>query len=137
MTSAYLRPLPRPNNEDKGFWEATKRHEPVCQRCKGCGTWLWHPLVQCPQCQSFDLGYDRISGRGKLFSYSIVMYNPSPAWSDAVPYVVATVEMEEGIRMKFHLVNCDLDAVKVGLPVKMIFADVTPEWTLPQFEPAG
>ena len=137
MTQAYYRPLPRPNNEDGGFWEAAKRHEPVCQRCGECGTWLWHPLVQCPQCLSFNLAYDKISGRGKLFSYSIVKYNPSPAWSDAVPYVVATVEMEEGIRMKFHLVNCALEDVKVGLPVKMIFNDVTPECTLPQFEPAG
>ena len=137
MTQAYYKPLPRPNNEDSGFWEAIKRHEPVCQRCKQCGTWLWHPLVQCPQCLSFDLGYDKIRGLGKVFSYSIVMYNPSPVWSDAVPYVVATVTMEEGIRMKFHLVNCDLKDVKVGMPVKMTFKDVTPEWTLPQFEACG
>jgi uncharacterized protein len=137
MAQPYLRPLPRPNSEDAGFWEETKQHRPACQRCKQCGTWLWSPLVQCPRCLSFDLGFDEISGRGKVFSYSIVLYNPSPAWSDAVPYVVATVEMEEGIRMKFHLVNCDPHDVKVGMAVRMIFQDVTPDWTLPQFEPAG
>jgi uncharacterized protein len=135
MTQAYYKPLPRPNNEDREFWEAAKRHEPVCQRCRQCGAWLWHPLVQCPQCLSFDLGYEKISGLGKVLSYSIVMYNPSPIWSDVVPYVVATVTMEEGIRMKFHLVNCDPKDVKVGMPVKITFNDVTPEWALPQFEP--
>lgn len=137
MTNNYNKPLPVPNNEDKGFWDAMKRHEPACQRCLDCGTWLWYPLVQCPQCYSFNLGYDKISGLGKVYSYSIVKYNPAPMWQDAVPYILAVVEMEEGIRMKFHLVNCALSDVKTGLPVKMAFKDVTPEWTLPQFEPAA
>jgi len=110
MTQAYNKPLPLPNNEDKEFWAASKRHESVCQRCKDCGAWLWHPLVQCPQCYSF-------------------------AWQDAVPYVLATVEMEEGIRIKIHLTNCDIEDVKIGMPVKITFQDVASEWTLPQFEP--
>lgn len=135
MTQIYNKPLPIMNNEDREFWEAAKKHEPVCQRCKKCDTWLWHPLVQCPQCYSFSLGYEKISGHGKVFSYSIVKYNPSPIWQDAVPYILATVEMDEGVRMKFHLVNCGADDVRIGLPVKMTFKDVTPEWTLPQFEP--
>jgi uncharacterized protein len=137
MGEQYLKPLPMSNNEDKGFWEGIKQHRPVCQRCTQCGTWLWHPLVQCPQCLSFALGYDEITGRGKVLSYSIVRYNPSPVWADAVPFVLATVEMEEGVRMKFHLVNCAPDDVKVGMSVRMIFKDVTDEWTLPQFEPAA
>jgi uncharacterized protein len=136
-THGYNKPLPKPNHENIGFWEAAKRHEPVCQRCSQCGTWLWQPLVQCPQCLSFDLGYEKISGLGKLFSYSIVKSTRSKIWSDVVPYVVATVTMEEGIRMKFNLVHCDPEIVKVGMPVKMIFKDVTPDWTLPQFEPCG
>jgi len=135
MTQAYNKPLPLPNNEDKEFWAASKRHESVCQRCKDCGAWLWHPLVQCPQCYSFALGYEKISGRGKIYSYSIVKFNPSPIWQDAVPYVLATVEMEEGIRMKFHLTNCDIEDVKIGMPVKITFQDVASDWTLPQFEP--
>ena len=121
----------------RDFGRAMRRHEPACQRCSQCGTWIWQPLVQCPQCLSFDLGYEKISGLGKVFSYSIVKSTRSRIWSDVVPYVVATVAMEEGIRMKFMLVHCHPDDVKVGLPVRMIFKDVTPDWTMPQFEPYG
>ena len=137
MTNDYTKPLPIPNNEDKAFWDAMKRHEPVCQRCKDCGTWLWHPLVQCPRCYSFNLYYDKISGRGTVYSYSIVKYNPAPMWQDAVPYILAVVELEEGVRMKFHLVNCAISDVKTGMAVKMTFKDVAQEWTLPQFEPTA
>ncbi len=137
MEQAVPRPLPQVTYEEKEFFEAARRHEIVAQRCRNCGTWLWHPLVQCPQCYSFDLGYEKISGRGKILSYSIVYYNPAPAWKDATPYILATIEMEEGIRMKFHLLNCKPESVKAGMPVRVIFEDVTPEFTLPQFEPAG
>jgi len=137
MTTGYNKPLPTPNNEDRAFWEAMKRHEPVCQRCGDCGTWLWLPLVQCPRCYSFNLIYEKIRGAGKVYSYSIVNYNPAPLWQDAVPYILAVVELEEGVRMKLHLVNCPVTGVKMGMAAKMTFKDVTPEWTLPQFEPMG
>src|SRR5216684_3781299 len=91
-------PAPRAQRDglDKEFWDATRRHELVVQRCNGCGTFQWGPEWICHKCHSADhLGWHKVSGRGRLFSW-IRNWNPvHPALKEACPYIVAVVELPD------------------------------------------
>ena len=73
------------------------------------------------------------SGRGTIWSYTTTYHGWSRAWKEAVPYTVVVVQLEEGPRLTSNLVDAAPDAIRVGLPVEVVFDDVTPDITLPKF----
>jgi hypothetical protein len=85
---------------------------------------------------STNLEWVKVSGRGRLHTYTIVHQPANPAFRDDVPYVYAVVQLDEGPRMVSNIVECPLDALKVDMPLEAVFDDVTPEWTLVKFKPA-
>ena len=146
MTTQYTKPLPQPLNPapSKEFWEAAQRHELVMPRCSHCGRIFWYPREQCPNPTCFsdarlgkDLGWTSVSGKGVLYSYTVV-HQPAVGFESDSPYVVCLVELEEGqgIRMMSNLVDCKLEDIKVGMKVEAAYDDVTDAWTLVKFKPA-
>ncbi len=131
--SEYYKPLPKPSPTSRPFWEAARRHELQIQRCAACREYIYYPRNRCPKCFSDQLSWERVSGRGKVYSYTIVRRASSRAFSD--PYVLAIVELAEGPRMTSNIV-APLDQVRVEMPVEVFFDDVTPEVTLVKFKPA-
>ena len=135
MTGAS-RPAPSPNALTAGFWAAAARHELVVQRC-ACGLARHYPQPLCPRCHGGEWSWSPISGRGTVYSFTVTHRAFHPAWADRVPYVVATVELDEGIRMVSDLPPEDTDAVRIGAPVEVFFDDqptLTRETvTLPRF----
>ena len=130
------RPLPTPNPFSKPFWEATKRHQLVLQKCDDCGTFRYYPRPRCPECLSGNATWTEVSGRGAVYSFTIV-HRPLARWfQDKVPLVCAVIELDEGVRMVSNVDNIDPKDVKIGLRVRVIFDDVDEEITLPKFEPA-
>jgi uncharacterized OB-fold protein len=85
---------------------------------------------------SSTLEWVRVSGRGRLHSFTVVQQPANAAFRDDVPYVYAVVQLDEGPRLVSNMVQCDLDALTVDMPVEAVFDDVTPEWTLVKFKPA-
>jgi uncharacterized OB-fold protein len=83
-----------------------------------------------------DLEWVQVSGRGRLHSYTIVEQPANAAFNADVPYVYAIVQLDEGPRLVSNVVQCDLDALRVDMPLVAVFDDVTPEWTLVKFKPA-
>jgi uncharacterized OB-fold protein len=77
-----------------------------------------------------------VSGRGRIYTYTVVYHATHAAMVDKVPYISALVQLEEGPRVLTNLRNCVEQDVQVGMPVSLIFEELTPEITLPQFEPA-
>ncbi len=138
MTTKYNRPLPRPQNIEltRPYWEAAKRHELVIPRCQKCDHLFFYPRSECPRCFSTDIEWANVSGRGRLHTFTIVRQPVNPAFLDDVPYVYALVQLNEGPRMISNVVQCDIDDVKVDMPLTVFFDDVTPEWTLVKFKPA-
>jgi uncharacterized OB-fold protein len=132
--SEYSKPLPKPTPTSRPFWEAAKRHELLLQHCVGCGAFIYYPRDRCPQCLSDRLEWARVSGRGKLYSYTIVRRASTRAFADQ-PYVLAIVELDEGPHMTTNL-EAPLETIKIGMPVTAYFDDVTPERTLVKFRPA-
>lgn len=127
------RPLPRPTPTSAGFWEAARRKELVIQRCDGCRAWRHYPQVMCPACRSLEWSWERVSGRGKIHSYTVAHQAFHPHWADKVPYVVATIELEEGVRLVDDMLGLDPSAVRIGLAVEVVFEEQTNEVTLPKF----
>lgn len=132
--SEYQKPLPRPSPISRPFWEAARRHELMLQRCGACGNFIYYPRARCPDCLSDRLEWTRCSGRGTLYSYTVVHRTPVRAFAGE-PYVLAIVELAEGPRMTTNIIGPH-DGLEVGMAVKAVFDDVTPDCTLVKFAPA-
>jgi len=132
--SEYSKPLPKPSAVSRPFWDAAKRHELILQQCGGCKAFIYYPRDRCPQCLSEQLQWRPVSGRGKVYSYTVVRRASTRSFADK-PYVLAIVELDEGVRMTTN-VEAAPEALKVGMPVAVWFDDVTPERTLVKFKPA-
>lgn len=133
----YARPLPIPDPVTRPFWESLRAHAIRLQRCGACGRFVYYPRPLCPGCLSSDLVWTPVSGRGAVHAFTIPHRHPNPAFNQAVPYVVALVELDEGARILSNLVEVapTPEAVRVELPVEIVYDDVTAEVTLPRFRP--
>jgi uncharacterized OB-fold protein len=131
--TAYKKPIPAITPEMQPFFEAAKRHELVVQRCTQCGTHRFPAREICSSCLSRDATWVTVSGQGEIFSYNVMHQVYHPGFADEVPYAVVVVKVKEGAKMISNLVGVKPDAIKIGMPVKVIFDDVTEAVTLPKF----
>ncbi|HJM88614.1 MAG TPA: Zn-ribbon domain-containing OB-fold protein [Dehalococcoidia bacterium] len=139
MTQETLppKPLPTPDFDTEPFWTALKEHELRLQRCADCEKAYFYPRSLCPHCWSDNVQWERMSGRGTVYTYTIVRRAPHRAFTDDVPFVIAVVELEEGPRMPVNLVDCPVDDVRVEMAVEIVFEDINDEITMPRFRPIG
>jgi uncharacterized OB-fold protein len=133
----YAKPLPRVDEESKGFWEACQRHELYIQRCRACRAYRYYPRACFPACFSDDTEWVKSSGCGSVYTFTVTYQNQAPGFREELPYVLAYVELAEGVRLLTNVVGCPADDVYVGMPVEVVFDDVTAEATLPKFRAAG
>ncbi len=131
------RPRPKLERDTRGYWEALRKHQLAIQRCLECKAFRHHPRPMCPECHSLRFEWAPVSGRGTVYTYAIVTQRLHPHWKDEVPYNVVLVELEEGVRIVSNLVGCPNESIRIGMPVKVRFEDVTDEISLPLFEPAS
>jgi uncharacterized OB-fold protein len=124
-----------PTEETAPFWDAARRGEFLIQECRSCGFRQLPPAACCNRCLSRDLGWTRASGRGTVYSYAVYHRAFHPAFADMVPYVVADIELEEGVFYLSNVVGCAPEDVYIGMPVEVAFERVTEEITLPVFRP--
>lgn len=129
------RPLPRIDEESRGFWEACARHELVLQRCAACRAFRHPPRALCPACLSLEVEWVRASGRGTVYSFTVTHQNHAPGFRQHLPYVLAIVELEEGVRLMTNVVGCDPAAVRIDMPVEVDWDDAHPGLSLPLFRP--
>lgn len=90
------------------YWEATRQCELVAQRCDTCDRFIWYPREACPRCLGRDLHWEPLAGTGSIYSFNIMRKPGNPMMSDDVPYVVALVDLDEGIRITTNIVG-DID----------------------------
>lgn len=137
MTAAPL-PVPAPERtpETEAFWDATAAARLVLARCDECATVIWYPKTYCPGCGGLSVSWTDASGRGTVYSFSVV-HRAGGAFRDAVPFVVAYVELEEGPRVLTNIVGCDPDTVSIGQAVRVVFCDTGGNSALYRFEPTA
>ena len=129
------KPGPRPDRDSEFYWEAARRHTLMLQQCDECGRFRFYPRAVCPFCLSDKLQWKEVNGRGVVYSFTIIYRPPSPAFRDDVPYVLALIDLPEGVRMMSNIIGCSPDDVYIGMPVVVTFEDVSDEITLPKFRP--
>jgi uncharacterized OB-fold protein len=131
------RPAPEPTPASLPYWEGVREHRLVAPRCRDCGALFFYPRARCPHCFHDAFDWEELSGRGRVYSCTVVRQPAHPAFVDAVPYVFAVVELDEGIRMPTNIVGCDPESVAPDAAVELDFLDDGADLTLPVFRLAG
>lgn len=132
----YKKFLPAITTLNGPYWDGLKRRELKMQHCGDCNK-LWYPPAPfCPSCWSRNFTWRQLSGRGKVNSWVIFHQAYFSSYKDDVPYNVAEVELEEGPRLLTNLVGVENEDITIGMPVEIVYDDVTDDVTLAKFRPA-
>jgi len=128
--------IPLPDRTSAFFWSAASESRLAVQRCNRCGAWHHPPVIACPQCQSEDVRPTDVSGRGTVYSFTVVRQAFDPAYAEELPYLVALVELEEdpSLRLLSNLVELEVPDAAVGMPVEVVFVERNRQ-ALPMFRP--
>jgi len=131
------KPVPVPDELSKPFFEGAREHRLMIQRCNQCHMFQVPGRFVCDECLGDDLAWVEASGRGTVFSFVIMHQRYNPGFAAEIPYNIATVELKEGPRLLTNLINIANDDIRVGLPVKVSFEDISQDISLPKFEPSS
>lgn len=133
----YTKPLiTEPTFNSRPWWKATKEHRLLFQRCRECQTPVFFPRYVCPgaDCLGVNtLEWEESSGRGRIFSFTVVHRPEHPSFEEDVPYVLAVIQLDEHWRMWSNVVGTPPESVRVGQRVQVEWDDVTDEVALPKF----
>ena len=133
----WTKPLPTVVGETRPYWESCRRGELVIQRCAKCGQYQFYPRGICANCWSTDIRWVKSTGRGTVWTYTVTYQNRTQGFAQEIPYVLALVELEEGVRMFSNIVECNPRDVTIGMPVEVTFIQATDRISVPFFKPAA
>ena len=130
---SYTKPLPLLEGFAGEFYAWCKKGELRFQRCSDCSAWRHVPREMCAECSSMNWTWERSSGRGHVFTWTVTAMPLHPAFKGATPYAPVVVEMEEGVRLVSEMIDVAPEDLRIGMPVRIAFEAVTDEVTLPKF----
>jgi uncharacterized OB-fold protein len=130
------RPAPVTDVDNAPYWTAAHEGRLSVQRCDDCGHFQLYGRALCTNCGG-PVSWVDASGRGTVYTFTIIRQNYQRPFRDMLPYVVALVDLEEGPRVMTNIVGCEVDDVAIGMPVKVRFEAVSDEASVPLFEPAN
>lgn len=116
--SDSLRPYPEPDGETQPFWDGIAAGQLRLQRCRACARFVFYPRSICPHCMSAELEWVDADGAGVVHSYTVV-HRAAPGFAEEAPYVVALVELVEGVRMLTRLLGVSPEDARVGMSVRV------------------
>jgi uncharacterized protein len=129
------RPAPEPSEYGAPFWAAARDGRLVLQHCARCDRLQHFPRPWCTECLNDEMEFVAASGLGTVYSSTVVRRNRNPAFAARVPYVLALIDLDEGVRVMSNVVGCDPADVRVGQRVRVWFEDVDPSHRVPLFTP--
>jgi uncharacterized protein len=135
MNNALAFPYPIPEYGTEAYWEACNQERLVMQRCTACHKFRWHPAPICIHCQAEGFAWAPLSGRGRVYTWTVITHPIHPAAFAKVPYVVVEVELDEqpGLRMLSNLIDVDPDKITFNAPVTLGFVTHPVGQKLPVF----
>ena len=137
MSPSPQAPQPVPTAETAPYWRAALEGRLEIQHCRACARHQFYPRRFCTQCLSDDIQWVQASGRGRIYTYTVCHVAAHPAFESRVPYAIAMVELDEGVRMLAGIVDSDLQQLAVGAPVQVCFERIGDEFALPMFRLAN
>ena len=137
MTTATA-PEPKPikptiTELNKPFWDGCREGKLLVQQCTHCQLLRYPAAAVCPECLSTDSEWRAVSGRGEIFSFIVIHRGYHPYWALRVPYNVAMVELEEGLRMFTNIVGTPNEQLQVGQKLKLAFEQRDEDLVVPVF----
>jgi uncharacterized protein len=129
------KPLPVVTEENRPFWKGCRSGILCLQYCAQCQQYQFYPRLYCMHCGADKISWVTASGRGVIYSYTIIHQNKSPEFVQDTPYNVAVIQLEEGPRMMSNIIGISPEDLRVDLPVKIVFDPVTDTISIPRFEP--
>ena len=126
-----LRPSVSPDTEF--FWNGLRDRHLLIQRCVSCGTLRHPPRPMCPHCNSLEWDTVTASGRGTVHSF-VMPQHPQFPFMD-YPYIVALVDLEEGVRLVSNLIGIAPEDAQIDMPVEVCFTEFDDGFVLHQFRP--
>jgi uncharacterized OB-fold protein len=126
------RPVPVPDEPSAPFFEGAARGELMLQRCGSCGAFMWPVKSRCVGCFSEEVEWAPATGRAELYSF-VVVHQRYPGFEE--PYVLATVETAEGVRLNTSIVGASADELEIGMPLEVMFEAVSEDVVVPKFKP--
>jgi uncharacterized OB-fold protein len=133
--AALAHHLPVIDVESAPFWAGTRQHKFLIRHCNACGRSHFYPRHACPHCWSDNCEWRPSSGRGRIYSYTVIHHNEVLPFKEMLPYIVALIDLEEGVRVTANIVEGTPEVMHVGMPVEVVYEHVTDAVTLPQFRP--
>jgi len=130
------RPTPIVDTITARFWKAASEGRLELPRCNACDRFHYYPRAICPPCGSEDLSWERLSGRGTVYSWTVSHRPAGAGFKPFVPYVVALIDLEEGPRMLSNVRTDDLDSMAIDMAVTVDFEALADAIALPVFRPA-
>lgn len=122
-------PAPIVTVDTEAFWKAAGEGRFVVPTCSACGRAHWYPRAICPFCGSAKIEWRNASGRGAIYTFSVMRRAKEP-------YAIAYVTLAEGPTMLTNIVDCDFDALAIGRPVSIVFQETENGPPVPMFKPA-
>jgi uncharacterized OB-fold protein len=108
------------------FWQSVEDRKLKLPFCRSCLTFFYYPRAFCPNCWSEEIEFRPAAGQGTIWSFTVVRFahgEKSP-WHERLPYVVALIEMHEGVRMMANVIDCDVDRVSSGAKVRLVYTEM-------------
>lgn len=130
---SYAKPLPAIDQWTKPFWDSCKQHRLVMQRCNASGKFWFPPGPVSPITRGTDWSWTELCGRGRVASWVVMHQRYFAGFADDLPYNIVLVELEEGPFLISNMQDLKDRDITVGMPVKVVFDDVTNEISLPKF----
>lgn len=111
--ASYPPPLPSPDVDSAAYWQAAAEHRLTICRCQECRQWLQPPLERCRYCAG-PTGFEPVAGTGEIYSFIVVRHPSVPAFVPRLPYVIAVVTLDEGVRIPGIVVDVETTDVEIG-----------------------
>ncbi len=132
----YKKPLPTPTPDTKQYWDGLKQHSVTIQHCRNCNRYQHFPRSLCVECGSTDIEWSKVSGKGKIYSYTF-NHRPPAGFEEAdTPVSIALVQLDEGPKILTNIVGVPAGdpSIKIDARVEPVFEDVTPQVTLLKYK---
>jgi uncharacterized OB-fold protein len=123
-------PPPPLNPGDEPFFDAAAQGKVMIKRCAACGEFHFYPRPLCPFCFSDRTEWVEAQGTGTVYTFSVTRR------AGPIPYAIAYVTLDEGVSMMTNIVDCDLDTIRIGQRVRVVFKPTDGGPPVPMFAPA-
>lgn len=137
MSQAATKPVPIPDDFSAPFFDGAREGRLMLQHCASCQAWSFPVRERCPHCFAAGLGWRQASGRGSLYTFTIMHQIMNPGFASAVPFNVAQIDLDEGVRMVSNVVGTGNEDLRIGMRLEAVFEDVGDGVRIPKFRPAA